>query len=200
VRAGKRLKPSETDPEGAVARSHICTCTPLLALTLLATLGSATAMADASTCKGWFDASDNSADKIYTATLMKLIPADMPMNQVDRFVRELALECSKHGQYAFASTARQVLQGLDRPQPSIEDVVPTSQVAVTPKPTDPEVTAPKPQIQETAPEPQAPPAEPKVRDPQAKVKGHHHGHAVHTRQTKAAHTLKPATSASVRTN
>jgi hypothetical protein len=52
---GKWLKPSEIDPKDAVVQSH--TCTLLLALTLLATLGSATAMAGSSTCQGWLPVS-----------------------------------------------------------------------------------------------------------------------------------------------
>ena len=156
-------------------------------------------MAGSSTCQGWFDASSNLVDKPYTATLIQLIPADMPTEQMDRFLDELAVECLKHGQNAFASTAKHVLRGLDGPKPQIENVGPMSQIAeMASKLPDPEVAAPKPQVQDAAAEPHARPPKPQVKETKGKANGHAHG--VYTRQVRGARTPKSVASSSVRIN
>ena len=86
---GERLTQS-----GAGVRRH--SCMPSLALALLATLGSATAMADPLTCYGWLNANDSAVDNPYNATLIQLMSPDMPKEQViTRFIPELVRECSE---------------------------------------------------------------------------------------------------------
>ena len=137
---GERLTQSR-----AAVRCH--SCTPLLALTLLATLGSATAMADPLTCHGWLNASDSAVNNPYNATLIQLMPPDMPKEQIiSRLIPELVRECSEQAQVGFASAVKQALLALDAPTPQAQEVAPeppASEVAAT-KPPDLEVVAPKP--------------------------------------------------------
>jgi hypothetical protein len=75
----------------------------------------------------------------------------------------------KHGQNAFASTAKHVLRGLDGSKPQIENVAPMSQIVeIASKLPDPEVAATK-QVQDVAPEPHARPPKPQVKETKAKL-------------------------------
>ena len=129
---GERLTQS-----GAGVRRH--SCMPSLALALLATLGSATAMADPLTCHGWLNANDFAVDNPYNATLIQLMPPDMPKEQViTRFIPELVRECSEHAQLGFTSAVKQVLLALDAPEPQVQEVAPeppASKVMATEPPT-----------------------------------------------------------------
>jgi hypothetical protein len=150
-----------------------------------------------SSCQEWFDASSNLADKPYTVTLIQPIPADMPTEQMDRSWTSWRSSL-KHGQNAFASTAKHVLRGLDGSKPKIENVAPMSQIVeIASKLPDPEVAATK-QVQDVAPEPHARPPKPQVKETKAKVNGHVHG--IHTRQVRGARTPKSVASSSVRIN
>lgn len=115
---GERLTQS-----GAGVRRH--SCMPSLALALLATLGSATAMADPLTCHGWLNANDSAVDNPYNAILIQLMPPDMPKEQViTRFIPELVRGCSEHAQLGFTSAVKQVLLALDAPEPQVQEVAP----------------------------------------------------------------------------
>ena len=140
LRVGERLTQS-----GAAVRCHSCTSS--LALALLATLGSATAMADPLTCHGWLNANDSAVDNPYNATLIQLMPPDMPKEQIiSRLIPELVRECSEQAQLGFASAVKQALLTLDAPTPQAQEVAPeppASEVVAT-KPPDFEVVAPEP--------------------------------------------------------
>src|ERR1700722_4943725 len=100
---GQRLTQS-----GPAVRCH--SCTPSLALALLATLGSATAMADPLTCHGWLNANDSAVDNSYNATLILLMPPDMPKEQIiSRLIPELVRECSEQAEVGFASAVKKGL-------------------------------------------------------------------------------------------
>jgi hypothetical protein len=137
---GERLTQSR-----AAVRCH--SCTPLLALTLLATLGSATAMTDPLTCHGWLNTSDSAVNNPYNATLIQLMPPDMPKEQIiSRLIPELVRECSEQAQVGFASAVKQALLALDAPTPQVQEVAPeppASEVMTT-KPPDLEAAAPRP--------------------------------------------------------
>ena len=137
---GERLTQS-----GAGVRRH--SCMPSLALALLATLGSATAMADPLTCHGWLNANDSAVDNPYNATLIQLMPPDMPKEQViTRFIPELVRGCLEHAQLGFTSAVKQVLIALDAPEPQVQKVAPeppASEVMAT-EPPDFKAVAPEP--------------------------------------------------------
>jgi outer membrane biosynthesis protein TonB len=140
VRVGER-----TAQSGGAVRCHSC---PLsLALALLATLGSATSIADPLTCHGWLNANDSAVNNPYNATLIQLTPADMPIEQIiTQLLPELVRECSEQAQLGFASTVKRALLALDAPTPQVQEVAPAppaSEIVAT-KPPDLEVVAPEP--------------------------------------------------------
>ena len=139
VRVGERMAQS-----GAAVRCH--SCPPSLALALLATLGSATSMADPLTCHGWLNANDSAVNNPYNATLIQLMPADMPIEQIiTQLIPELVRECSEQAKLGFASTVKQALLALGAPTPQVQEVAPetpASEIVAT-KPPDLEVVAPK---------------------------------------------------------
>ena len=140
ARVGER-----TAQSGTAVRCH--SCPKSLALALLATLWSATSMADPLTCHGWLSANDSAVNNPYNATLIRLTPADMPIEQmVTELIPELVRECSQQAQLGFASTVKRALLALDAPTPQVQEVAPeppASEIVAT-KPPDLEVVAPKP--------------------------------------------------------
>jgi hypothetical protein len=82
ARVGERLTQS-----GAAVRCHSCTSS--LALALLATLGSATAMANPLTCHGWRNANDAAVDDPYNTTQIQLMHLHADGTVITQFIPEL---------------------------------------------------------------------------------------------------------------
>ena len=72
-------------------------------------------MADPLTCHGWLSANDSAVNNPYNATLIRLTPADMPIEQIiTQLIPELVRECSEQAQLEFASTVKRALLAVDR--------------------------------------------------------------------------------------
>ena len=127
---------------------------PSLALALLATLGSAIAVADPLTCHGWLNANNSAVDNPYNATLIQLMPADMPEEQIiTRLIPELVRECLEQATLGFASAVKQALLALDAPKPQVQEVAPEPRASEV-------VATEPPDLEAVAPEPPAPPPHP----------------------------------------
>ncbi len=120
-------------------------------------------MADPLTCHGWLNANDFAVDNPYNATLIQLMPPDMPKEQIiSRLIPELVRECSEQAQLGFASAVKQALLTLDAPTPQAQEVAPeppASEVVAT-KPSRLRSSCTRAAIPTTAPNPPSPPVKP----------------------------------------
>ncbi len=153
---------------------------PSLALALLATLGSAIAVADPLTCHGWLNANDSAVDNPYNATLIQLMPA-----VITRLIPELVRECLEQATLGFASAVKRALLALDAPKPQVQEVAPEPRASEV-------VATEPPDLEAVAPEPPAPPPHPSRQRHQSSHKSRKpsQGHGHQTRPG-SVHATRP---------